>query len=688
MTEFAQHERLFSLLEAVCEERASADDIAELDRLVQSSPEARWAYLTYIDLHGTLLWDAAGGLGVMPLPSAGESAAGRSRTPRRPALVAVCAAVCLTIMVGTWLATRNPQQPMADLPILPDVSAPRVVDSPNGGRSHREHGPVKLPNAVVGTNDAVDATAVANASPTAAAQNGVAAPIAPTTHAFAGSQQRLVARINELLESSWRSLGVNPAPRADDAEWVRRAYLDLYGRIPTVAEAERFLADDRPDKRSRLVDALLDDGEFARNFTTIWSKLLVGRSPNPRIDRDALQKYLRMGFAANKPWNEMVADFVAAEGRTDENGAANFLVAHLNNQAVPATAITARLFLGTQIHCVQCHNHPFNDTRQNAFWEFNSLFQQAEVVTRRDARPSAPRPIVAELVSQSEGGPTYYEERNGLMKVAYPRYEGTAVDPGPEINRRKELARLMTAGDKPQLATAFVNRLWAHFIGAGFTRPVDDMGPHNPPSHPELLSLLSDEFVRSGYDVKQLIRWIAGSGAYQLSSRHPAGNDELSGGDFVSFRQVYVKPMTAEQLYDSLVTATKAHQARSSDWADAELQRQKWLTEFVLSLQNDENEEAETLSGTHAQALMLMNGELIDQALSLAPGTFLSETTRDRSTEAEKIRRLCLASLSRPPTAREIPAMQKLVRRAAPSPAGYQDVFWALLNSNEFALVH
>jgi hypothetical protein len=673
---------MFELLEAVCEERASSDVLAELERLVRGSDEARWVYLTYLDLHGTLLWDAAGGLGVDPalVPWAARADAGhRAASPRRSALFAVSLAASLVVALGIWFAMGD-RPPVADG--RPDESALPIASSRHE-KARSDHGPVQLPNLVApAPNPSAPTTPHRDVAANTTPQRG---PASAAADGDTDSQRRLVAQIDEHLRSGWERLEVVPAPRADDAEWVRRVYLDLHGRIPTLAEAERFLGDARADKRARLVDALLDDGAYARNFTTLWTKLLVGRSPNARVDRDSLQKYLRMSFASNRPWNAMVADLIAAEGRTDENGAANFLVAHLNNQAVPATAITSRLFLCTQIQCAQCHNHPFNDTRQTAFWEFNSLFQQAEVVARRDARSRA---VVAELVSQPEGGPIYYETLLGLMKVAFPRYNGVEVDPAPQVNRRQELARLMTEGEQPQLATAFVNRLWAHFLGAGFTRPVDDMGSHNPPSHPELLALLSEQFVQSGYDTKQLIRWICASEAYQLSSRHPSNVDELAAGDFVSFRQVYVKPMTPEQLYDSLVTATKAHLAGATDWTAAEAQRQRWLEQFVVSLQNDENDEAETLSGTHAQALMLMNGELITEALSLAPGTFLGELVRDRGTEADKIRQLCLASLSRPPTAKELPAMQKMVRRAAASGGGYQDLFWALLNSNEFALVH
>jgi hypothetical protein len=309
------------------------------------------------------------------------------------------------------------------------------------------------------------------------------------------------------------------------------------------------------------------------------------------------------------------------------------------------------------------------------------------------------------LTSKTEGGPIYYETQHGLMKVAYPRFSGHDIDSGPETNRRSELARIMTEGKQPQLAAAFINRVWAHFLGAGFTNPIDDMAfdatdSHNPPSHPEVLDQLSKEFIASGYDVKHLIRLICGSTPYQLSTHPTAGaaSDDPATGELPTFARAYLKPMTAEQLYDSLVTATRAHESRVGDWEAAEVQRQQWMDQFVVSLENDENDEQDTLTGTYAQALMLMNGDLMERALDLSPGTFLGELVRDKRSETEKIRRLCVAALSRPPTAKELAAMQKVVREAGLSKsrpgvprnpaAGYQDLFWALLNANEFALVH
>ena len=163
--------------------------------------------------------------------------------------------------------------------------------------------------------------------------------------------------------------------------------------------------------------------------------------------------------------------------------------------------------------------------------------------------------MVVENVSLSTrdvDGPVYFETRNGLMKVAFPRYNQTPVDPGRDTDRRRELSRLITHDERPLVAEAAVNRMWGHFFGHGFTRQVDDLGPHSAPSHPAVLARLSEEFVRSGYDQKQLIRWICQTEAYQLTSRLNATNasDDPVAGDAPLFSHMYVKPMTAEQLYD------------------------------------------------------------------------------------------------------------------------------------------
>lgn len=692
-------DRLQPLLEAACEDSLSPEAALRLEAELRDSAEARWLYLTYMELHGSLYWDVAGGLAA-PLPEArvaqSEPVSPAARRRSTAAIAATALALVLTVVVvPLWWGSRH-VGPATLVDKDAHSAAPQpVVDDINTAAPHRDPGAPVIavhPATEPASSDHAPSTPVTPGLPGVAAADTPTSVDSPTA---ASAKLIPVSLINSELAAGWRLAGIQPSARAEDGEWLRRLTLDIAGRIPSVAELEQFLADRTTDRRAHAVDRLLDSPEYARHLTTEWANLLVGRSCGPEVDLPALKKFLRTGFAANRPWNELVFDLVSAEGNGHDNGAANFLLAHLNNQALPATALTARLFLGQQLQCVQCHKHPFNDVEQTAFWEFNSFFQQTEAVTHRQRDPKSGREMTVgmSLVNRPAGGPTYYETRNGLMKVAFPRYGGREVDPAPEVNRRRELARLMTSGDQPQLAAAFVNRVWEQFFGHSFTRGVDDLGPHNPPSHPQLLAGLSREFIQSGYDVKQLIRWICLSDAYQLSSRPNDTNrgDDPELGDLPLFSRIYVRSMTAEQLYDSLLTATRATQA-AGDWTRAESQRQAWLEQFIVTFGTEENDEANTFDGTVSQALAMMNGDVVQTALAAAPGTVLGDVVRDRSTEAEKIRRLCQATLSRTPTQREMTSMKRLLARASrPGPRSteaYEDLFWALLNSNEFALLH
>ncbi len=516
---------------------------------------------------------------------------------------------------------------------------------------------------------------------------------------YNGSATAVIEFINSQIRQGWIENGVRPADPADDAEWVRRVHLDISGHIPDLEVVQKFIADKDKAKRAKLIDRLLDeDPGYVRHFTTIWTNNLIGRAPPPAnmgINRSSLQKFLREAFGKNRGWNEVVSDLLTAEGSNEQNGAANFLLSHLNEGAVPATAISAKLFLGMQVQCTQCHNHPFNDWKQNQFWEFNSFFKQARAqpVRKYNEKTGRMDVVASELTRFDFSGPIYFERRNGLMEVAYPRFNGSDVNPGGDTNRRSELARIIMAGSRTQVADAAVNRMWGHFFGYGFTKPVDDMGPHNPPSHPVLLERLSQEFVKVNYDLKQLIRWICNSEAYNLTSRFNPKNpknkqDNPAAGDMPLFSHLYLKSMTVEQLYDSLIIATNAHKSGTGSWEKAEETRQKWLQQFVQAFGTDENDEATSFDGTIPQALMMMNGELMQSALKETKGTLLADVLNDNGGPAEKVKRLYLATLSRAPSPREIQTANRVMKNAASQLEAFQDLYWALLNSNEFIINH
>jgi len=524
-----------------------------------------------------------------------------------------------------------------------------------------------------------------------------------------GEQVRM---IDQSLRQLWADYELKPSPRATDGEWCRRVFLDVIGRVPTVAELQEFLADKSPDKKSALVTRLLHDEryteEYARNWTTIWTNVLIGRSggldANSLTSREGMQKFLRDAFARNMPYDRMVKELVTATGATTPgsdnfNGAVNFLADKVNDEkAALATASTARIFLGMQVQCTQCHNHPFNEWKQQKFWEMNAFFRQTRALRRFEQ--GSRRVAFAELVDEDfpgEGGDPseaeiYYELRNAELEVAYPVFvDGTPIERSgyvSEVNRRQELARLMLASEN--LERALVNRYWAHFLGYGFTKPIDDMGPHNAPFHPELLEYLGRQVREHSFDLKELIRWITLSEAYGLSSRMTNDNqsDDPSLGEHPKFTRFYMRQMRAEELYESLVAATQAHQTRGS-YEEQERAKAEWLRQFVTAFGNDEGEEATTFNGTIPQALMMFNGDLIRQATSLDKGSFLWQVANSKLTAEKKVHYLFQAALARNATREELTiANRLLVLRGGNAAEALQDLWWAVLNSNEFILNH
>ena len=221
---------------------------------------------------------------------------------------------------------------------------------------------------------------------------------------FGASQADIIAFINAQLAKGWEEAGYAPSPKATDNEWCRRVYLDIIGRVPTVIELRQFLASTPTNRKEKLLDKLMDPDhpeEYARNWTTHWTNLLIGRPPARRnrrdmTNREGMQQYLRQSFLRNKPYDQMVYELVSATGNTkpgseNYNGAANFLVGKLQENATEATARTAKYFLGLQVQCTQCHNHPFNDWKQDQFWSLNAFFRQTDGAPRAtDGRSKQP----------------------------------------------------------------------------------------------------------------------------------------------------------------------------------------------------------------------------------------------------------------------------------------------------------
>ena len=520
-----------------------------------------------------------------------------------------------------------------------------------------------------------------------------------------------VTVINDGIEEGWNDNEIRPAAEVDDSTWCRRVYLDIIGRIPSTTELAAFLKERGAGKRAKLVDTLLHDDkyteEYARHWSTIWTNILIGRSGGTDrrdlTNRSGMQKYLRDSFAMNKPYDKMVYELVTAEGKSKPglpgfNGAVNFLVGKVNEEkGVLAASTTSRIFLGQQVQCTQCHNHPFNQWKQQKFWEFNSFFRQTRAL--RDFAEGTRDVESVELVNEdfegeandAEDALIFYELRNGLTKVAYPVFtDGTEIEVSgflSDVNRRNELGRLMLQSE--YLDKMAVNRIWSMFMGHGFTKPIDDLGPHNPASHPELLDALGKEFRKASYDMKQLITWITLSKPYHLAAVLGSNNkvDDPSIGELPQFSRFYLRQMSAEQLYQSLATATGA--AAAGSYEKQEQERRKWLSQFVMAFGTDEGDESTTFNGSIPQALMLFNGELTKMTTSTKAGSFIDRIYKAGKSPSDRLTRLFMAGLARRPSKGEVNMARQLMgARKGNEKEMMQDLWWAIINSNEFIMQH
>lgn len=542
-----------------------------------------------------------------------------------------------------------------------------------------------------------------------------AAPDDKSTPRSATTDAEIIAAIDEAIRQGWKDNGITPSPAATDGEWCRRVYLDVLGRIPTVDELTAFVGDKTKPaaKRKALVDKLLESDqyaeEYARNWTAIWTNVLIGRPPAQRdrrrlVNREGMQQWLRRAFLKNKSYDTMVFELVSATGCSKPgeegyNGAVNFLIDNLQENATTATAKTARYFLGLQVQCTQCHNHPFNEWKQDQFWGMNAFFRQTKALRTfagRNQQIDFARLENEDFPGESNKNPKdaeiYYELRDGTTKVAYPTFvDGTEIDHSgyaDEVNRRAELAKLVVKSEF--LGKAIANRMWAHFLGYGFTKPIDDLGPHNPPSHPELLDLLGREFTAHGHDLKQLTRWIVLSEPYSLSSKVGPKNkrDDPTLGEKPQFSHFYLRQMRAEELYESLLVATEADKAKGN-FEQQEKTKGEWLEQFTIAFGTDEGDDTTTFNGTIPQTLMMMNGDLIQNATKDEPGSFLHRVATSNMKPSAKIDVLYLSALARKPTASEVHlANALLTARGGDGVGALQDIWWALLNSNEFILNH
>ena len=542
----------------------------------------------------------------------------------------------------------------------------------------------------------------------------------------AAAQYDQVRVINEQIAAQWKANKLTPSRMTTDYEFIRRASVDIIGRIATPAEIQRFLQDPPQTRRSQLIQRLLDSEDYSRNWANQWTVWLMTRSGQPKYHEE-MQLWLEDQFARkDRGWDKIVTALLTATGKNEDNGAANYILASLgmpnppSDQAeqgyddfVPLTSRTTRLFLGLQTQCTQCHDHPFNPTwKQKNFWGVNAFFRQV-----KGDQPPSPDNKMMDLstplnlkddpsVNKEPG--VYYEERKGTVMFTRPVFlDGRKLPADSTKPRRQVLAEFVTTS--PFFGKAYVNRMWGHFFGRGFTNPgpVDDFGDHNPVTHPlpanfpgidglrkqydedpTLLDYLASQFQQYNYDPRVVITWICNSEAYQLSSVANNTNDKQDAEPF--FSRMLLKSMSPEELFESLMVATGA------EYADKDTKnalRQQWMKNLIVNFGDDEGNEV-TFNGTVVQALILMNGKEINDAVSSQDKGTVMAAMKLR-TEKDILDHLFLAALNRPANEKEYRAVNNEVLYIQGGRVKnrnvqtlWQDLFWALLNSNEFILNH
>jgi hypothetical protein len=495
------------------------------------------------------------------------------------------------------------------------------------------------------------------------------------------------AAIDFLLAADWKNRGIRPAPQCDDQTFVRRVYLDLAGRIPTRDEAETFLNDSKSKKRVRLVDQLLASDEYARTFREVWDVLLMGRHTGHREQQrrdNGWNAFLEDAFRSNRPWNEFVRDIILARPETPEKKGAAWFVYERHNQYQDIAEAIAPIIYGTKVSCAQCHDHPLaREIKQGHYWGLVTAFNRSKNVEggtpavsecavggyvnftnlKKESQPAVINLLTGRTIDEKrpapdakeEDLPEYYANTNATMKV-------------PKFSRRAELARAVTDGN-PLLARSFVNYTWAILFGRGIVHPVDEMNSKHPPSQPQLLDWLAQDFAAHDYDTRRLVRAIVLSRAYQLAAWK--GPKEPAAECFAAARE---KPLTAEAMARSARVA-------SGRTPEDEGLRKAFAEAFPEVLPR-------VTRATIQQSMFLANNEVLANLFKPDSGT-TAEKIVSLPNDKARARAIFQAALARQPDNLETTEAVKFLQSHAGEPGeAAGQLLWALVAGPEFLSNH
>jgi len=489
--------------------------------------------------------------------------------------------------------------------------------------------------------------------------------------------------------------------RVGDEIFLRRISLDLLGRVPTPEQIVAFVLDPSADKRDKAVQKLLADNHYGENWGRYWRDVIMYRKTEERAQLIAgpLEDYLVTSLNENKPWSQVATDFITALGDANENGAVGLIMAQ-QGQPEEVTAEVSRIFLGVQIQCAQCHDHPTDRWKREQFHELAAFFPRvaSRIILNMDRRETV---VVANdsalmgrfrgpMMMRRSGTPEHY-----MPDLKDPQARGTLMTPvlfatgqklplgTKDADRRGTLARWISAPDNPWFAKALVNRMWSELCGEGFYEPVDDMGPDRIASAPQTLDYLAAEFAASGYDVKWLLRTIMATEMYQLPSAPRRGPEEPA------FQANVAHRLRADQLFDNLLHVLEASEpagmAGGRGGAGGPYARfGSPRGQFNVAFGYDPSQRRDEIAGSIPQALVMMNAPNISAAIRGTGRTMLARLLSEIKDDKGLVQELYLKTLAREPSQSELTTCLLFVKQVGNRTEAFEDILWGLVNSTEF----
>jgi hypothetical protein len=525
----------------------------------------------------------------------------------------------------------------------------------------------------------------------------IAVPLPNTIDSKAFASASRNSYVDDLVLKKLAALHIPPSPLCGDAEFMRRVYLDAAGILPTPVELQKFLADGQPDRRARLIDALLERPEFVDYWTYKWSDmLLVSTRKLPQQGVWSFYQFIRQSVADNKPWDRFARDILTANGSSFENGAVNYFALHKDvTELTEATSVT---FLGMSITCCRCHNHPLEKWTQDQYWSLANLFSR--VALKNGDRGG-------EILVQSQPFGDVPHPRRGFAMPPTP-LDGKPLAADSSVDRRAYFADWLTSPENPYFARAIVNRVWRNFMGRGLVEAEDDLRATNPPTNEELFDALARDLVAHNCDVKHLMRTIMNSASYQRSSKPVPGNaaDDRFYSHYLvrrlsaevaldAYSQVTGVPTPFNQVFAGIEKGVKAYDGyplgtRALQLPDAEV-ASRFLDAFGRPDRTQSCSCERQQDSSVSQALHVNNGQTLNDKLR-DKNSRVAQWLKENVSDEEAVRRLFVLALSRQPTDTEWSRFKKLLSDTAqaktPRQEVLEDLFWSVLAGREFLFNH